>query len=92
MGEKEQAKSMSKSIEQHLIVEDFHLMSLPKDVQLKIGAFLTQLMCNTLKYNVGNKSYLLLKPQIIKAEKTKYMGYVIFNKSFIENFIVTIKF
>ena len=44
-------------------------------------------MCKNLKYQVGNKSYLLLKPQILKETKTKYMGYIIFNKSFIENFI-----
>jgi hypothetical protein len=44
-------------------------------------------MCKTLKYKIGNKSYLLLKPQLFKDQATKYIGYVIFNKSFIETFI-----
>ena len=60
---------------------------MPRDAQLKIGAFLTNLMCKNLKYKICTKSYLLLKPQIIKEEKMKYMGYIIFNKSFIETFI-----
>lgn len=44
-------------------------------------------MCKNLKYKIGKKSYLLLKPQILKETNKKYLGYVIFNKSFIENFI-----
>lgn len=60
---------------------------MPKDVKLKIGAFLTNLMCKELKYKIGNKFFLLLKPQILKESNKSYLGYVIFNKSFIENFI-----
>jgi DNA-directed RNA polymerase len=60
---------------------------MPRDVQLKIGAFLTNLMCKNLKYKIGQKHYLLLKPQILKESTKKYLGYIIFNKSFIENFI-----
>lgn len=44
-------------------------------------------MCKNLKYNIGNKSYLLLKPQILRETGKKYLGYIIFNKSFIETFI-----
>mmetsp|Transcript_7811 Transcript_7811/g.7269 ORF Transcript_7811/g.7269 Transcript_7811/m.7269 type:complete len:185 (-) Transcript_7811:1303-1857(-) len=44
-------------------------------------------MCKNLKYNIGNKSYLLLKPQIVRMQKEKFLGYIIFNKSFLENFI-----
>lgn len=43
-------------------MEDNSIGALPKDVQLKIGAFLTNLMCKNLKYKIGKKSYLLLKP------------------------------
>ena len=78
---------MVKNITKHHLMEDNHLGALPRDAQLKIGAFLTNLMCKNLKYKIGTKSYLLLKPQIIKEEKMKYMGYIIFNKSFIETFI-----
>jgi len=57
------------------------------DAHFKVGAFLTNLMCKNLRYKVGKKSFLLLKPQVLKEQSQKYMGYVIFNKSFIENFI-----
>jgi len=82
-----QNQQINKNIQQHLIIEDHHLMSIPRDVQLKIGAFLTNLMCKTLKYNIGNKSYLLLKAQTLKIQQQKFMGYIMFNKSFIETFI-----
>ena len=61
--------------------------SMPRDVKLKVGAFLTNLMCKNLKYKIGKKSYLLLKPQVLKESQKKYLGYIIFNKSFIETFI-----
>lgn len=44
-------------------------------------------MCNNLEYKIGKKSYLLLKTQILKEGAQKYMGYVLFNKTFIEQFI-----
>ena len=74
-------------IEKHLMVEDNDFGTIPKDVQLKIGAFLTNIMCKNLKYTVGKKKHLLLKTQVLRQSKTKELGYVIFNKSFIEHFV-----
>jgi DNA-directed RNA polymerase len=44
-------------------------------------------MCKTLKYKVGNREYLLLKPQTIKEGAKKYHGYMVFNKGFVETFV-----
>ncbi len=63
------------------------MSNMSRDVKIKMGAFLTNLMCKNLKYKIGKKSYLLLKPQVLKESNKKYLGYIIFNKSFIETFI-----
>lgn len=52
----------SKRIQQSLYLDDHHMAAMPRDVMLKVGAFLTNLMCKNLKYKIGKKSYLLLKP------------------------------
>ena len=44
-------------------------------------------MCKNLKYKVGGREYMLLKPQVLRESKTKYIGYISFNKSFLDNFI-----
>ena len=80
-------ENTKKKIGMNQYMNDNRLNVLPKDTQLKMGAFLTNIMCKNLKYRIGKKSYLLLKPQIIKESHTKYLGYIIFNKSFIETFI-----
>jgi hypothetical protein len=59
-------------------------------MRLKVGAFLTNLMCQNLNFKVGNKNHLVLKPQVVKESTKKYLGYLIFNKNFIENFVVNI--
>lgn len=74
-------------IEKHLLVEDSQIGVIPKHTQLKIGAFLTNIMCKNLKYSVGRKRHLLLRTQVLRQSRTKEIGYVLFNKSFIENFI-----
>jgi DNA-directed RNA polymerase len=74
-------------IEKHHMIEDNDIGSIPKDVQLKIGAFLTNVMCKNLTYSVGKKKHLLLKAQVLKKSKNKELGYVLFNKSFIEHFV-----
>lgn len=64
-------------------------------MQLKVGAFLTNLLCKNLKYRIGDQNFLLLQPQVIRDTKNvngkdsarKYMGYISFNKGFIEEFI-----
>lgn len=64
-----------------------------RNMQLKVGAFLTNLMCKNLKYKIGSQNFLLLKPQLIRCspsgagKASKFMGYVSFNKAFIEQFI-----
>jgi DNA-directed RNA polymerase len=65
-----------------------------RNMQLKVGAFLTNLMCKNLKYKIGNQNFLLLSPQVVrdsaggkKGKFQNYVGYVTFNKGFIETFI-----
>ena len=71
-----------------MYLDDNHMLgSMTRDAKIKVGAFLTNLMCKNLKYKIGKKSYLLLKPQVLKESNKKYLGYIIFNKSFIETFI-----
>jgi len=59
---KSEQESMNRKIQQHLYLDDQMMGTMPRDVQLKVGAFLTNLMCKNLKYKIGKKSYLLLKP------------------------------
>lgn len=54
-------------IHKHLLMDDHAMGIIDKETQIKIGAFLTNLMCQNLKYNVGRKSFLLLKPQLIRS-------------------------
>jgi len=90
---KSSKKQNDESIERHLIIDDHEIGTMNRNMQLKVGAFLTNLMCKSLKYQIGNQNYLLLEPQVIRNQfpsKTgtkKYMGYVKFNKAFIEDFI-----
>ena len=63
-------------------------------MKVKVGAFLTNLMCKNLKFKVGNHEYMLLKPQVVKntsgpvgSGSQKFIGFVSFNKGFIEDFI-----
>lgn len=66
-----------------------------RSMQLKVGAFLTNLLCKNLKYKIGDQNFLLLQPQVIrdvthvkgKDSPRKYMGYISFNKGFIEDFV-----
>lgn len=75
-----------KSIQRHLIVDDHRIGGMKKEMQIKLGAFLTNLMCKHLKYYVGKKEHLLLRPQIKKKDK-KSMGQIVIEKGFIEKFV-----
>lgn len=45
-------------------------------------------MCQNLKYHIGKREYLLLKPQKQRSDKSvKMQGYVVFNKGFVEKFV-----
>ena len=44
-------------------------------------------MCKNLKYFVGKKEYLLLKPKSIRKHAKKQVGHIVFDKGFIEKFI-----
>jgi len=85
----------SDPVEQHLLIDDHSIGAMNKNMQIKVGAFLTNLMCKNLKYKVGSHKFLLLKPQVIRGDKKiagensprRYMGYIGFNKSFVETFI-----
>lgn len=77
------------SIQQHQLVEDQTIGAMKKDMMLKVGAFLTNLMCKNLQYKIGGQTHLLLQPQVLrdsgtKKGQSKYMGYIQFNKAFIE--------
>ena len=81
---KKSGKKITSNIEKHLMSEDRGIGSMPRDARIKVGGFLTKLMCNNLEYKIGKKAYLLLKTQILKEGTHKYMGYVMFNKTFVE--------
>jgi hypothetical protein len=59
-------------------------------MQIKVGAFLTNMMCKNLKFKMNNHKFMLLKPQVFKTKKktqggvSKSMGYVLFNRGFID--------
>lgn len=75
------------SIEKHLLVDDHAIGALSKEMQIKIGGFLSNLMCKNLKYFIGKREYLLLKPQVVREGGKKFHGYIKFNKGFVEKFI-----
>jgi DNA-directed RNA polymerase len=82
-------------VESHLLIDDHQIGTINKEMQFKIGAMLTNLMTKTLKFKVGNQSFLLLQPQLTRVGKPtdgnknvrKYIGYVTFNKAFVEQFV-----
>lgn len=83
---------MSGSVEQHLLIDDHQIGTMNRNMQLKVGAYLTNLMCKNLKFKIGNQNFLLLEPQILRKKvqgktASKYVGYITFNKGFIEDFV-----
>ena len=52
-------------IEKHLIIEDQHFSSMSKTMQVKVGAFLSNLMIKNLKFRVGSHEYMVLKPTLV---------------------------
>lgn len=41
--------------------------SISRNMQIKVGGFLTGLMCKNLKYKIGNQNYLVLNPVVIRS-------------------------
>ena len=80
-------KSKKVNIEKSLLVDDHEIGALSKEIQIKIGGFLSNLMCKNLKYFIGKREYLLLKPQVIREGNKKFHGYIKFNKGFVEKFM-----
>jgi DNA-directed RNA polymerase len=74
-------------IEEHLLVDDHSIGTLSKKTQIKIGGFLTNLMCQTLKYRVGKREHFLLQPMKQRKDNLKQQGFLVFNKGFVEKFI-----
>ena len=78
-------------MEKHLIIEEEMFSSMSKTMKVKVGAYLTNLMCKNLKFKIGSHEYMLLKPSILRTNKAgnspRQMGYICFNKGFIEEFI-----
>ena len=85
-GEVQQRNDLN-TIEQHLLIDDNSIGTLNKDTQIKIGGFLSNLMSKNLKYKVGKREFMLLKPQTIREGQKKVQGYMVFNKSFVEKFV-----
>ena len=64
-------------------------------MQIKIGAYLTNVMCKNLKFKAGNNKFMLLKPQLVRSSKSvskgskhkKLIGNITFNKAFVEEFV-----
>jgi len=55
-----------KIVEKHLLVDDYAIGTVPKNMQIKIGAYLTNLMCKNLRFRCGNHKFMLLKPQVTR--------------------------
>jgi len=84
--QKAQANNQS-SIEKHLLQDDHHIGAIPKHSQIKIGGFLTNLMWQNLKFQIGTREHQLLKPETINQGKKKIHGYLTFNRGFVEKFV-----
>ena len=61
--------NMPNDIEKHLLIDDFDIGAIPKHMQIKVGAFLTNMMCKNLKFKMNNHKFMLLKPQVFKTKK-----------------------
>ena len=49
---------------------------------------MTNIMCQNLKYKVGRKEFLLLKPQLVRSPgSVKTVSHIVFEKGFIETFV-----
>lgn len=55
-------------------------------MQVQIGGLLANLLSKSLRYKVGKREYLLLKPQTLR-KGVKSEGYLVFNKAFLEKFV-----
>ena len=83
----EKGNSAVSKIQRYQTIEDDTIGSIRYDTKLKIGAYLTNLMCKSLTYSIGKKRYLLLKPEIVRESREKVLGCIIFNKNFVSHFI-----
>ena len=95
-GGAKRGENMEESMSKHLLMDDGTIGAMPKAMQVKVGAYLSNLMCKNLKFKMGNGKFLLLKPQVIKSKEgityknnpiKKYVGYITFNKGFVEQFV-----
>jgi len=78
------------------LIEDHSIGAIPKHMQIKVGAFLTNLMCKNLQFKMKNNKFMLLKPKVLRDSSAKvggtggvkkYIGYILFNKGFLDQFI-----
>lgn len=56
-------------------------------MKIQIGAFLTKVMSQTLKYKVGRKERPLLEHGTERSSATKHTGFVAFNTGFLQQFV-----
>ena len=82
------AEKADSSIQKHLLVDDFKIGSIDKELRVKIGGFLTNLMVKNLKFFVGSKEMFLLKANKRRSKTDfKTTGIIEFDKAFIEKFV-----
>jgi hypothetical protein len=41
-------------LEKHLLIDDINITAMNKQMKVKVGAFLTNLMCKNLKFKIGS--------------------------------------
>ena len=63
-------------------------------MKIKIGGYLTNLMCKNLRFSCGASKFMLLKPTLIRSKNNvpgtkaaKYIGHISFNRAFVETFV-----
>jgi hypothetical protein len=42
------------SLEKHLLIDSVNITAMSKQMKVKVGAFLTNLMCKNLKFSIGS--------------------------------------
>lgn len=64
-------------------------------MQMKIGAYLANIMVKNLKFRCGNNKYMLLKPELLASKNKiakgasvkKLIGTITINKAFTDEFV-----
>ena len=55
-------------VQKQLLIDDHSIGSIPQEMQVRLGAYLTNLMIKNLKFKCGNQKFMLLKPQLVQGK------------------------